>query len=365
MSVSETSIVQLGTCGGAQAQLACEPGANLLEAIVDAGWQVPHSCRRGVCLSCRAQVRAGQVDGPRTAEGQVLLCQSRARGPVSLEVVQLERTAAPQRLDSQARIFRLRRLAPDVAHLELRLPNGLHPHWQAGQYLELVGPDGAVRSYSMARPPLPDASLHLHIRLVPGGGFSGWLLQAMEAMDNGVTVRPPPHTLRVRLPYGALALPAGSQRPAVLLASGTGFSALGAIAEEAIARRDPRPLHLYWGARRPEDLYDLPRAQALAHAHPALRLVPVLSEPPPGAAWTGRTGLVHHAVMEDFATLADVDVLACGAPAMLEAAERDFARERAMPLANWRCDAFHVARAPAVAVAQAEPAQPASAGRGG
>ena len=340
-------LVQLGTPGGVRTQVACGAGVSLLDAIVDAGWQVPHSCRRGVCLSCRARVVAGEVDAPRMADGQVLLCQARMHGPVELEVAQLEPAAPPQRLDSQARVFRLERLAPDVARLELRLPNGVHPRWQAGQYLELVGPDGAVRSYSMARPPQPDSSLHLHIRLVPGGGFSGWLLQALQSMQAQRSPRPPPETLRVRLPFGALALPAGTERPALLLASGTGFSALGAIAEEAIARRDPRPLHLYWGARRPEDLYDLPRAQALARAHPAMRLVPVLSEPPAEAGWTGRTGLVHHAVMQDFATLADVDVLACGAPAMLEAAERDFMHERGMPAARWRCDAFHMAAAPA------------------
>ena len=342
--MSEAGLVHLCTPAGVRAQVACQAGASLLDAVVDAGWHVPHSCRRGVCLSCRARVVAGEVDAPRTADGQVLLCQARMRGPVELELALLEPATPPQRLDSQARVFRLYRLAPDVAHLELRLPNGVHPHWQAGQYLELVGPDGAVRSYSMARPPLPDSSLHLHIRLVPGGGFSGWLLQAMQAQPSP---RPPADTLRVRLPFGALALPAGTERPAVLLASGTGFSALGAIVEEALTRRDPRPLHLYWGARRPEDLYDLPRARALAAAHPAMRLVPVLSEPPEAAGWTGRTGLVHHAVMQDFATLADVDVLACGAPAMLEAAERDFTHRRGMPAARWRCDAFHVAAAPA------------------
>lgn len=363
--MSTASILRLGTPSGVHAQISCESGANLLEAILEAGWQVPHSCRRGVCLSCRARVVEGRVEAPRTADGQVLLCQARADGPATLELTQLERASPPQRLDSQARIFRLRRLAPDVAHLELRLPNGVQPRWEAGQYLELVGPDGAVRSYSMARPPLSDASLHLHLRLVPGGGFSGWLLQALQDSEGRPFARPPSDTLRVRLPFGALALPAGNQRPAVLLASGTGFSALGAIAEEAIARRDMRPLHLYWGARRPEDLYDLPRAQALARAHPALRLVPVLSEPPATSGWTGRTGLVHHAVMEDFATLADVDVLACGAPAMLEAAERDFTAERAMPLANWRCDAFHVAAPPAATSAPPGPAQAGAAGRGG
>jgi NAD(P)H-flavin reductase/ferredoxin len=362
--MSAAGLVELLTPAGQRAQLACEAGANLLEAIVEAGWQVPHSCRRGVCLSCRARVVRGELQAPRTGDGQVLLCQAQVRGPVTLELAQLERARAPQRLDSQARIFRLHRPASDVAHLELRLPNGVHPHWQAGQYLELTGPDGVVRSYSMARPPLPDASLHLHIRLVPGGGFSGWLLQALQDGQGRSAARPPPDTLRVRLPFGALALPAGSRRPALLLASGTGFSALGAIAEEAIARGDARPLHLYWGARRPEDLYDLPRAQALARAHPALRLVPVLSEPPAQAGWTGRTGLVHHAVMEDFATLADVDVLACGAPAMLEAAERDFMRERAMPAANWRCDAFHPTTAPSAAAATLGPAPAAAAGRG-
>lgn len=342
--MSRACTLQLQAPDGTQAVVGCAAGSRVLDAVLDAGWQLPHSCRRGVCASCRAQVLEGSVDAPRLPGGDVLLCQAVSSGDARLQVPRLERTAPPQRLASAARVYRLRRLAPDVVHLELRLPNGVQPHWRAGQSLELVGPGGQVRSYSMARPPQPDHTLHLHVRLVPGGHFSGWLEQALQRGQ----VRDLP-ALRVRLPFGALALPEPGTRAAVLLASGTGFSALGAIAEEAVARRDPRPLHLYWGARRKADLYDLPRAQALARAHGAMRLVPVLSEPAADDGWDGRTGWVHRAVMDDFPSLADVDVLACGAPAMLDAAERDFRRERAMPAERWRSDAFHPSASPPLA----------------
>lgn len=329
--------LHLSAPGGTQAQVACAQGARVLDALLDAGWQVPHSCRRGVCQSCRARLVTGTLQAPRLAGGDVLLCQATVMGDARLALDRLEVAPPPQRLASQARIRRLRRVAADVVHVELRLPNGVHAHWQAGQSLELRAPDGTARSYSLARPPLGDLSLHLHIRLLPGGRFSQWLEQALAEPQ------PPTTTLSVRLPFGSLGLPPDGRRSAILLASGTGFSALGAIAEAAIQRRDPRPLHLYWGVRRAADLYDLARAEAFARDHPALRFIPVVSESAPGQAWTGRSGLVHQAVMHDFADLTDVEVLACGAPAMLEAAQQAFRAERGLPASQWRSDAFHPA----------------------
>jgi CDP-4-dehydro-6-deoxyglucose reductase len=68
--------------------------------------------------------------------------------------------------------------------------------------------------------------------------------------------------------------------------------------------------------------------------------VPVLSEALPEDEWTGRTGLVHQAVLDDFADLSGYQVYACGAPAMIDAARRDFVTLRNLPVNEFFADSF-------------------------
>src|SRR5882672_4647439 len=59
----------------------------ILEAALDAGLNLPHSCKSGHCGSCRARLIAGEIHYPNgpplgiTAEeaqcGDILLCQAR------------------------------------------------------------------------------------------------------------------------------------------------------------------------------------------------------------------------------------------------------------------------------------------------
>jgi len=76
--------------------------------------------------------------------------------------------------------------------------------------------------------------------------------------------------------------------------------------------------------RRPQDLYldDLPARWAQEHA--TFHFVPVISEPAPGDGWTGRTGLVHEAILQDFPDLSGYLVYACGSVKMVEAARPAF-----------------------------------------
>ena len=59
----------------------------------------------------------------------------------------------------------------------------------------------------------------------------------------------------------------------------------------------------------------------------------------PDDAWTGRSGLVHRAVLEDHADLSAYQVYACGAPAMIDAARAEFV-ERGLPAEEFFADAF-------------------------
>ena len=64
------------------------------------------------------------------------------------------------------------------------------------------------------------------------------------------------------------------------------------------------------------------------------------SEPKPEDNWTGRTGFVHLAVMEDHPDLSGHQVYACGAPLMIDAAKRDFAQRCGLPPSEFYADSF-------------------------
>ena len=85
-----------------------------------------------------------------------------------------------------------------------------------------------------------------------------------------------------------------------------------------------RPLYLYWGVRRPRDLYLTGLPQRWARDHPNFRFVPVISEPGSEDEWKGRTGLVHEAILADFPDLSGFSVYACGSVRMVEAARPAF-----------------------------------------
>jgi CDP-4-dehydro-6-deoxyglucose reductase len=66
----------------------------------------------------------------------------------------------------------------------------------------------------------------------------------------------------------------------------------------------------------------------------------VLSEPKPEDAWPGRVGFVHQAVLDDFGDLSGYQVYACGGPAMIDAAKRDFTKLRRLPEDAFFADSF-------------------------
>jgi CDP-4-dehydro-6-deoxyglucose reductase len=97
---------------------------------------------------------------------------------------------------------------------------------------------------------------------------------------------------------------------------------------------------LYWGCRRKADLYRHDWCLQQAAAMPQLSYVPVLSEPTADDAWTGRTGFVHEAVMTDWPDLSTHQVYACGAPVMVDAAQRDFTARCGLPADEFFADSF-------------------------
>jgi CDP-4-dehydro-6-deoxyglucose reductase len=231
------------------------------------------------------------------------------------------------------RVISIERPAPDVAVLQMQLPANDMLRYHAGQYIEFILAGNTRRSYSMATAPHTQGNkpaIELHIRRMPGGLFTEQVFSSLKAKD----------ILRIEGPFGSFFLREDSAAPIVLLASGTGFAPIKAIIEHLEFKASTRPTTLYWGCRSRADLYRHDWAQAAAARLPHLRYVPVLSEPLPEDAWAGRTGLVHHAVMQDWPDLSAHQVYACGTPIMVDSAQRDFVALCRLPGDEFYADAF-------------------------
>ncbi len=315
----------------------------LLGAAIRQGVGLPYGCKDGACGSCKSKLLEGRVihgaHQPKTltpeeeAAGFVLTCCATPQTDCTLEVRTVPGAGEFPVLKLPSRVLSLTKPAADVAVLRLQLPANQNFQFHAGQYVEFILRDGARRSYSMANAPHnlgTPAAIELHIRHMPGGKFTDHVFGAMKEKD----------ILRMEGPFGSFFLREDSDKPIVLLASGTGFAPIKAIIERIEHLGLSRPVTLYWGCRSQADLYLHDWALQAAARLPQLRYVPVLSEPKAEAGWTGRTGFVHQAVMADFPDLGGHQVYACGAPVMVESAQRDFVALCQLPAEEFYADSF-------------------------
>lgn len=303
------------------------------------GINMPYGCRMGTCCSCRGKVVSGTVDlghahptylpQAQRDEGYALLCQATARSDVVIEVEELPDMADPQ--IAPGLVKKIEFLAPDVARLNVRLPLHINLRFSAGQYVDLLFENGIRRSYSIANPPKTEGVIdfEFHVRHLPGGLFTDRLFGGMKAREK-VEFEGPLGTFFLR----------ESDKPAILLASGTGYAPIRSILLDMLPKATGRKMTLYWGARTLRDIYLFDEAEALAVQYPDFTFVPVLSEALPEDGWTGRTGFVHQAVMADIPVMSDVQVYACGAPGMVEAARADFTAACALPETEFFADSF-------------------------
>jgi len=262
---------------------------------------LPYGCKNGACGSCKGRVTAGSiVQGDHAAsalsaqeetEGRALFCCARAASDITIECREVQGAGDIPIKKVPCRVASLERVADDVIVARLQLPATERLQYLAGQYVEFLLRDGKRRSYSIATPPHQEGPIELHFRHMPGGTFF---------------------------------LREDSDKPIILLASGTGFAPIKAIVEHAAYTGITRPMTLYWGGRRPADLYMHALCEQWARELPNFRYVPVISNAQPADDWDGRTGFVHEAVMEDHPDLAGFEVYACGAPVMVNAARKDF-----------------------------------------
>ena len=325
---------------------------SMLAAGIRQGIGLPYGCKDGACGSCKCKKISGTVrQGPHqlkalseaeAAAGYVLTCCGFAQSDVVLESRQVALAGAFAARKMPSRVVLVERKSHDVMMLRLQLPATDAFNYFPGQYIEFILKDNVRRSYSMATAPatltkldangatVPANMIELHIRHLPGGLFTDTVFSTMKEKD----------ILRVEGPYGSFYLREDSAKPIILLASGTGFAPIKALIENMQLKGITRPATLYWGGRRPPDLYLDAWVQERLKEMPHLSYVPVISDALPEDAWSGRTGFVHNAVLQDFPDLSGHQVYACGAPIVVDSARAAYTGQGKLDLDEFYADSF-------------------------
>lgn len=297
-----------------------QEGETILEAALRQDVGLPYGCRNGACGSCVSTLTAGEVayaEGKSNAlEGAAddacLTCQAVPRSDISLSVKLVETSTEIEIKTLPCRVVKHEQLAHDVMAVWLKLPDNQRLQFLAGQYLNFLLSDGRERAFSIANAPHDDELIELHIRHVDGGEFTDFVFDRLQ--DKAI--------LRIRGPLGSFVLREDSDRPVIFIAGGTGFAPIKGQIEHAIHIGDKRPMQLYWGVRSERDLYQGELAQQWADQNDNISFIPVMSEPTD--QWSGRTGFVHEAVVEDHADMSGFDVYMAGPPVMVNAGKDAF-----------------------------------------
>lgn len=324
-------------------QLEVGENETILDAALRANFIMPYGCRNGSCGNCKGRVVSGQVvhgDHSLSAlseaereSGMALFCCARPQGDVAVECREIDAARDIPTRTLPARVEKIDKVSGDVAVLTLKLPSTEPFRFLAGQYIDIHTQNGKKRSFSLANAPRESGTLELHIRHTPGGEFSEYVWNGMKERE----------ILRFTGPLGSFFLREDSDKPIILVATGTGFAPIKGILEQAFGKGMKRKIVLYWGARNLAEMYMYDLPQHWQQEHGNFSFIPVLSEPLAGDGWAGRTGLVHEAILEDFGSFAPYQVYACGAPVMVEAAHEAFTA-RGLSNDEFYSDAFFASK---------------------
>jgi CDP-4-dehydro-6-deoxyglucose reductase len=310
-------------------------GESILDAGLASSISLSYSCKTGRCGVCKCKVLKGEtialkdetgLSDLEKAEGWILGCVRSAQTDITLKVEDLGDFTLPPVKTFPCRISSLDHLASDVIRVTLRLPPAADFRFIPGQYIDIIGPEGIRRSYSLAKAGLTDKTLELNIRSVDGGLMSNYWFNQARCND----------LLRLNGPLGTFFLRNVQNLNLVFLATGTGIAPIKAILESLVdiaSDQIPKSVTVFWGGRTASDLYIDLQSVLLADQH----FVPVLSRP--NSKWSGVKGYVQDALLATSPDFSSTVVYACGSNNMIRSAKAKFLAA-GLPENRFFADAF-------------------------
>ncbi|MCL7945593.1 2Fe-2S iron-sulfur cluster-binding protein [Marinobacter sp. ATCH36] len=285
-------------------------GETLLAAANRAGVAVPAACRNGVCELCEARLIAGEAVNTRNQHtipiaGRLMMCRTLALSDLELEIDAIMAAGENHPRKFQAKVVDVRSISHDVYRVELQLPRRRELSFHAGQYLSVNLPDTDPCYFSIASSP-SDELIELHIQASPE-----WVSaqKVIDALTSGGEVT-------VELPHGRACLASVPDKPLLLVAAGTGFAQVKSLVDYLRETSYDKPVKLYWGVRRHEDMYLRSLAQKWQEDWPPFNFLPVVGDDEDND-WSGHHDQLVRTVLASGMDWSDVEVHASGSPTMV------------------------------------------------
>lgn len=289
-----------------------ETNETVLDCLLREGQSVSYSCRTGVCQSCVMKAAQGTPSPEAQAglrdtlqrQGYFMACKWKPVEDVAV--------CGAEDLTFQATIVEKEMLSETV--LKVLLHSSSPFSYQSGQYLTLLRPDGLARSYSIAS--LPSESLiELHIRLIPNGKMSSWLLNDAR----------PGTALAFRGPFGTcFYLPDRPEQPLLLVGTGTGLAPLYGIARDALTQNHQGPIWLFHGALTTSGLYLVNQLRELAAQFPQFQYLPTVLNSDSQDDQPVLTGSLDTVVVSRVPQLKAMRAFLCGDPDIVNRLRKKF-----------------------------------------
>lgn len=313
---------------------SAKEGFSILDSALLGDISLPYSCRTGRCSACKCKIlngstrllhsETGLTDDEKN-EGWILSCVRSVESDVLLEIDDLCDVKLPIAKTLPCRIAEINTLAPDILLIKLRLPPAVDFEFIPGQYIDIIGPNGVRRSYSLANSSFEQKLLELHVRRVDEGVMSYYWFNKAKVND----------LIRLNGPLGTFFLRDVAGINLIFLATGTGIAPIKSMFESLIHLPDekqPGSITVLWGGRQYQDLYMDFSSIPLKHLY-----VPVLSRAE--SSWEGVRGHVQNALLALQPDLSNSVVYACGSNAMILDA-KDFLKQAGLPANRFYFDAF-------------------------
>lgn len=272
---------------------------SVLQALTDAGIDIPNACHAGACQSCKLQATDGELpalsqqglSGAEKQLGYFLSCQC-------FPIADLTIAEAATSKRYLAKVLEKKFLNDSVIQITLAAPFT----FLSGQFVNIIHGD-ITRSYSIASSPSSNV-IELHIKKLPNGLFSSFAFGSLSVGDE----------LILQGPFGKCIYDAALDQPLLMAGLGTGLAPLLGILRTAISAGHKGPIHLVAGAKRPEGLYLVDELNKLATTYENLTIDFVAQE---GASDNCTTADIYQFCKAAHTSTKGYAVFLCGAPSFV------------------------------------------------
>ncbi len=297
----------------------CKESESVLEALLRANINVSFSCRNGICHTCLLQAVSGTpsqqsqkgLKKSLTNKGLFLACKCQVDNDLEVELPKLSD------LFGRAVICDKEMLTPTICRLYLEPSTSLYYH--PGQFINIRRSDGLTRSYSLSSVPSEDPFLELHVKRMPGGAMSQWLIDEAQ-IGSEVDFQGPLGDCYYRN--------TDSMQNLLLVCTGTGLSPLLGIVRDALNHGHKGQIVLYHGSSYHKDLYYTDYLSNLEKVHTNFRYIPCASKDADASVALGRANDIAFSEHKD---LSNWRVYIAGHPAMAYTATKQAAQQGACP----------------------------------